>query len=94
MSKLETQVDNVEELVQYEQIEGTPFTMVRHEDQYFLAMGKYRLTPLLDKQSCLSRANELPDWQMITQVIHIMVRHAIEEGLQNHPTEEDNLKND
>jgi len=84
MSKLETTVEATEELVDLTPVENTPFTMVKADDKYFLAMGNYKLTPPMEKDDCEDKANIIT-WDMIMNVIQIMIEtnKKLENGTDN-----------
>lgn len=62
------------ELVKRQDIDGTPFTAICVEDQWFLALGKYRLTPPLDSfEECVDQSTQT--WERTMQVIQIMIEN-------------------
>lgn len=76
------------ELLQQEQIEGTPFTAVRLDDKWFLTMGKYRLSePTKTFEEVLEEAKDA-SWFRIMQLIQIMIEEHEKNKLKTN-----NLKN-
>lgn len=65
------ETSNSSELMETEKIEGTPFTIIRWDEQYFLSMGQYRLTePLPNKQAVLDHIDN-NIWDIVLQMIII-----------------------
>lgn len=72
------------ELVEIKPIEETPFTAVKAGENWFLALGKYRLTePLPTEEACKEEAKDA-SWLRIMQIIKIMI--------QEHETEKEKTK--
>lgn len=61
------------ELTDITQIEGTPFTAIRMDNKYFLALGRYRLTNMLDTFEQAKEETENVSWDRIMQVIQVMI---------------------
>lgn len=62
-----------EELFKVEEVKGTPFQIIKMEDKYFLAMGKYRLSePMPTYKEALENAQD-SSWHRIMQIINIMI---------------------
>lgn len=61
------------ELIENEKIEKTPFSAVRVDNQWFLTMGKYRLTEQLQTKEQVLKDAERSDWDRVLQVIAIMI---------------------
>lgn len=60
-------------LIDYEEIKGTPFTLVHKDEKYFIAMGDYRLTePDKTREAALDRLED-EQWMIITLVITICI---------------------
>ena len=55
------------------QVGGTPFTIVKMEDYWFLTMGKYRLTEKLASKEEAMEAAKDESWFRIMQVIQAMI---------------------
>lgn len=65
--------NEVEELVEHRKIEDTPFTAVRVNEDWFLTMGKYRLTEKLKTvEECQEEAKDA-SWMRIMQIVQIMI---------------------
>lgn len=58
-------------------LENTPFAIVKVDDQYFVACGKYRLTGLMDNMEDATEYAYRIDWNNITAVIGIIVQEEI-----------------
>ena len=69
-----------EQLTEIIPIEETPFTAVRVQDKYFLALGKYRLTELLDTYEEIREQTETITWTMLLAVMTIIAREETEEA--------------
>lgn len=62
-----------EQLVEQIPIKDTPFTALKFDGKWYLAMGKYRLTHELNNyQACVREAKDA-SWNRILQVIQIMI---------------------
>lgn len=61
------------ELIKQTPIPDTPFTVLKYNDDYFLTMGKYRLTKALPSQNACLKAATDASWNRILQVIQIMI---------------------
>lgn len=60
------------ELLEKEEVEGTPFTIVKNEELWYILLGKYRLTEgYEDKEEALKEANVI-NWNKILQVCIII----------------------
>lgn len=62
------------QLIEYVQIEKTPFTAVRKEEEWYLMMGKYRLNdqPFKSLKEVQEDAKDA-SWFRIMQVVGVMV---------------------
>jgi len=61
-------VDSSNELT-FENIEGTPFTVVKENNEYFSIIGNHRLTEtFLSKKICIEETKKIT-WDRIVQVI-------------------------
>ena len=69
-------VEENEELTKIEVVEGTPFTVVKVDDQYFLALGKYRLSELLDsEEEAKEEINDL-SWNRLLSVMYAVANEV------------------
>lgn len=67
------QKSNSNELVKIDHIQDTPFTAVKHDKEWYLCMGKYRLTKALaTKKDVLANAKDV-SWNRLMSVIQIMI---------------------
>lgn len=72
--EMNQQNDN-EQLVQQELIEGTPFTLVNHDTQYFIALGQYRVTPPTTKEEALKTVQDL-SWFNLINIMSIVAQET------------------
>lgn len=61
------------ELIERIEIEDTPFTAIRNDKEWFLTMGKYRLTEPLQSLKEVKENAEKSDWFRVMQIIGIMI---------------------
>ena len=67
------------ELVEKIEVEGTPFTIVKNEELWYILLGKYRLTEGYEsKELALDEANTI-NWNKILQVC-IIIGNTIKES--------------
>ncbi|AXH74824.1 MAG: hypothetical protein [Microviridae sp.] len=66
----QTKENYSEELLKVKHIEGTPFTVVRADNnKWFIAMGQARLTDYLEsEEECVNKIN-LHDWELLISFI-------------------------
>lgn len=63
-------------------LEGSPFTIVKYEDNYFLALGKYRVSDLIaDKEEVEAMANDV-SWNVLLAVINAVAQEVVNENLK------------
>jgi hypothetical protein len=68
-----TNKDSNSEIFTQEQIEDTPFTIIKHEEQYFGVLGKHRITQLFNtKEECEADLKDI-NWNRVMQVIWAVV---------------------
>jgi hypothetical protein len=61
------------EIFQHEQVEETPFTIIKHEEKYFGVLGNHRITQLFDtKEECEADLKDI-NWNRVMQVIWAVV---------------------
>lgn len=66
--------ENAEQLLERHPIENTPFQAVRYEDEWYLLMGKYRLTEGLETlEDVISEAGNT-SWNRLLAIMHIMIK--------------------
>lgn len=61
------------ELIKTTPIPDTPFTVLKYHNDYYLTMGKYRLTKALPSQNACLKAATDASWNRILQVMQIMI---------------------
>jgi hypothetical protein len=57
------------ELIQREEIENSPFSIITTENESFGVMGKYRITEPMNSKEEVKKELENITWNRITQVI-------------------------
>lgn len=68
------QSSNSNNLIEQKQVDGTPFTAVRVNEDWFLTLGKYRLTDKLKTLGeCIEEAKDA-SWWRIMQIMNIMIQ--------------------
>lgn len=61
------------ELIEKYEIPNSPFTAIRNDKEWFLVLGKYRLTDTLrTKEECIEDAQDA-SWFRVMQVVGIML---------------------
>lgn len=67
-----------EELISRKDLDGTPFTIITVEDEYFGVMGKYRITEKY-KSFELAKAEAMRlDWNNVIKIISLICHEFIE----------------
>lgn len=66
-----------EELLEQHKVQDTPFTIVKYGEQWFLTMGKYRLTePSKSREIIEQQINDV-SWDRIMQVMMVTIEEMI-----------------
>jgi hypothetical protein len=68
-------------LVEVEPIEDTPFHCVKTNDQYFLALGKFKVSDLHADHVEIKELAYSPNWNTLLQVIYAVARSLQDEPL-------------
>ena len=71
-----------EQLQTIEDVPGSPFKYVRHEDQHFLTLGRHRISKIYKTQAGLKRGMSEDSWNIVFNLIASMLE--IHENLQPH----------
>jgi len=66
-----------EQLHEVTAVEDTPFHIVKMDEKYFLALGKYRLTQLFDKFEDVETEVVNSSWELLFRVISVVVTESI-----------------
>lgn len=66
--------EEMEKLVEIERVEGTPFTIVRNESDWYVQIGNWRVTEALKSKEEALQDAERTDWDRIIQVIEVVVK--------------------
>ena len=61
------------QLVEMHRIANTPFTAVKANDEWFLIMGKYRLSEKLESKEACEEMVKDTSWDMLMRIMHIIV---------------------
>ena len=62
------------QIIEEEQLDETPFTCVKFDEEYFVTLGNYRITEKYkDKQSAINEALN-PTWDMMVRVMEIVFK--------------------
>lgn len=70
---------NSKQLLEQIKIDNTPFTAIKMDDKWFLALGKYRLTNQLGSlEECKAEAQDA-SWIRIMQIMKIVIKEHEEE---------------
>lgn len=71
-----------EQLIEYHKVEGTPFTIARNGKEWFVLMGKYRLTEdVKTRRNAMQNALKMT-WDRMMQVMQIMITDELNEREQ------------
>lgn len=79
-----------EELIKKEPIEGTPFTIIGHNEEWNVLLGRYRIGgPFKSKEEGINEAYNT-SWDMILKVMQAVVdaNHKYEKELEKLPHQE------
>lgn len=71
-------------LVEVKQIADTPFTAVRNEDKWFLALGKYKLSETVDSEEKVHDMAKDTSWSRLMNIMFIVATDAINEYHDKH----------
>ncbi|AXH76973.1 MAG: hypothetical protein [Microviridae sp.] len=66
-----------EKLYESTPIQDTPFQVVKMQEKYFLALGKYRLTDLMDTFEAVEQEVINSTWDLLFRVISVAVTESI-----------------
>lgn len=69
-----------EKLIERVEIEETPFTAIKNNEEWFLTMGKYRLTQGMQTLEEVKDNATNTDWFRIMQIIGIMIEEYNEKN--------------
>lgn len=79
---------NSKQIIEKIDIENTPFTAVKADQEWFIMMGKYRLTKGIKSKDEALAAGLDESWWRIMQVIQIMIdEHEYRKGKEKNGTE-------
>lgn len=63
------------ELVEMVKVENTPFTLIRQESEWYVTIGKYRISESIgSKEEAMEDAKRV-DWERVMQVCGIMIEN-------------------
>lgn len=63
------------QLIQKWEVPNSPFTIIKAEDKFFLAMGKYRLSEPYETKEETEEDAKLMNWGRMMQVMQIMIEN-------------------
>lgn len=66
---------NSSKLIEREQLEGTPFNLIKQEEKYFITIGNYQLTPQYDTEQEAIDDIQFNQWNIIVTLIDILITH-------------------
>lgn len=77
-------MNNKDSLIEYKEIEGTPFQVVRKTEEnginsYFVMFGKYRISEKIDTEEEATEEAAKLDWWKIMSVAHAIAEQLIEQ---------------
>lgn len=61
------------QLIEHQPIKGTPFTAIKYENEWYLTMGKYRLTTGRKTLREVLKESKDASWERIMQIIQILI---------------------
>lgn len=64
------------ELIKREDVDGTPFTIVKTEGQYFIAIGLSRITEKTENKKDLLKLIEEKDWTLLMNAVVAVSQHV------------------
>lgn len=70
-------------LVDVEKIEGTPFHIASDENGHIIALGKYRLTEILESKELALEMIRNNDWQLTMNLIALITNLEVSNALEN-----------
>lgn len=77
-------MDKVKQLVERRQIENTPFTAIKNENDWFLTCGKYRMsTKRFDSYEETTEWIEQNQWELMATFTSIVAEETVKEILNN-----------
>lgn len=63
-------------VINYTTVEGTPFTIVQHGEEYFIAIGNHKASEkLFDSLESAKNYIKFKDWDLIQSLIVIIVEY-------------------
>ena len=71
-------------LVEVKQIVDTPFTDVRNDDKWFLALGKFKLSETVDSEEKVIEMSKDTSWSRLMNIMFIVATDAITEYHDKH----------
>jgi hypothetical protein len=76
------------QLMEYKQIEGTPFTLIRKENEYFVVMGNHRVTEGYDSEVEALNSIVNDKWLTILKMILIVNDRSKELDRENNSADQ------
>lgn len=76
-------MEKVKELVERKQIENSPFMAIKHENDWFLVCGKYRMTTKsFESEKELREWIDLNHWELMATFCSIVAEETTKEILK------------
>jgi len=69
----ETKQDS--KLVERENVEGTPFTLYKSENLWYVLLGKYRMSKEFETKEEAKEDAQRNDWERTMQVVGVMIEN-------------------
>lgn len=81
-------LNNPKEIIEEHDIKDTPFKAVKNNNEWFLALGRYKLTKSLKTRKEVEESAEDTSWHRLLQIIQIMIEANEERKKQEQLIEE------
>lgn len=78
VNQQETTTENKQsssKLIEREQIEGTPFNLIKQDKKYFITIGNYQLTQQYNTEQEAIEDIQFNQWNIIVTLIDILITH-------------------
>lgn len=66
---------NSSKLIEREQLDGTPFNLIKQENKYFITIGNYQLTPQYNTEEEAIQDIQYNQWNIIITLIDLLITH-------------------
>lgn len=79
-SKTQNSNPSSDTLIEQFHVENTPFIIVKADDKFFVALGRYRITNMLNSKEEAEYLIDNKDWNMLASVISVLSQAIINES--------------